>query len=350
MDWHASGITNEFEYELLDRSLSHTGWLDNVTGGTIEQSYRGDYRVTASLELDGDIPAVNGYVRIWHVATLGGETVRTRLATLAPELPGMEYRLGRWNGSLDLYSAMKKMDTSEWTKDTAIAGTVAAASKFKDIAYAAGVISYVAPGISATKTIGKSLVAEFGTPVLSTCHTLADIVTGYIGVDDAGRVCLVPYALPSKRSASWSLDSGIESVMLIGVQREEPEPYNCVSARYETDGKTYYSTKVLPPSHPWSFDSLWRRVSRSIEVDAVSSPIQSNLDKLAANELASLSDTSARYEVRALFHPDIAPGTVGDVRYSDSPDDPGLSFRAFCSQREIELDAAMTMTLTLEEI
>ena len=54
--------------------------------------------------------------------------------------------------------------------------------------------------------------------------------------------------------------------------------------------------------------------------------------------------------MRTLYDPAIAPGTVGDVRYADSPDDPGLSVRAFCSQREVALDAAMTTTLTLEEL
>ena len=82
----------------------------------------------------------------------------------------------------------------------------------------------------------------------------------------------------------------------------------------------------------------------------VAAPVQSNLDRIVANELASRSSTGNVYEVRALFDPSVRPGTVGTVAYADSPRDAGLSFRAFCSQREIQLDPAMTMTLTLEEM
>ena len=350
MDWRASGIANSYEFELLDRSLSRTGWLDGVTGGSVEQSYRGDYRVAASLELDGEIPAIDGYVRIWHNATLDGETVRTCLATLVPELPDVEYRLGRWTGSVDLYSGMKRIETAIWQKDYGIAKNTAIASKWTDFVRNTGSVPYVAPGISTAKKTSAAWVMEFGTSVLSTCHSLADAVNGYIEVDEAGRVCLVPYVLPSKRSASWELASGIESIVLIGVEREAPVIVNRVAARHELNGKMYYSLADLPSSHPWSFGRIGRRESYSLEVDEVASPVQSNLDRIAANELAARSATGSRYEVRALFDPSIRPGTVGAVSYADSPHDAGVSFRAFCSQREIELDAAMTTTLTLEEL
>ena len=350
MDWHASGITNSFEYELLDRSLAHTGWLGNVTGGTIEQSYRGDYRVTASLELDGDIPPVDGYVRIWHVATLDGETVRTCLATLVPELPDVEYRLGRWTGTVDLYSGMKRLETSVWRADSGIAKNTGIAARWATMVRDAGSVAYVAPGIAKGKKTSAAWVLEFGVPVLSTCHSLADALGGYIEVDEAGRVCLVPYVLPSRRSASWELASGIDSIVLVGVEREAPEICNRVVARYDADDKTYYSWAYLPSSHPWSIDRIGRQESYSMEVDEVAAPIQANLDKIARDELAARSATGSRYEVRALFDPSVRPGTVGTVSYADSPHDAGLSFRAFCSQREVELDAAMAMTLTLEEM
>ena len=350
MDWRASGISNSFEFELLDRGLAHAGWLDGVTGGSIVQSHRGDFRVTASLDLDGDIPPIGGYVRIWHTARLGGESVRTCLATLVPELPGMEYRLGRWTGSLDLYSGMKRLETSVWEKDYGIAKNTAIAAKWKSFVENGGSVAYVAPGISTTKKTSSSWVLGFGESVLSTCHELASAVSGYIEVDELGRVCLVPYVMPSKRSASWRLESGEESIMLIGVDREPPELCNRVMARYESNGKNYFSATYLPSSHPWSWGQTGRKESYVMEPTDVPSPVQSNLDRIVANELASRSSTGNVYEVRALFDPSVRPGTVGTVAYADSPRDAGLSFRAFCSQREIELDAAMTTTLTLEEI
>lgn len=351
MDWHSSGITNSYEFELLNRSLGHVGWLDNVTGGSIVQSYRGDYRVTATLELDGEIPPIDGYVRIWHTASKGGEAVRTCLATLLPDLPGMEYRLGRWTGSLDLYSAMKNLDTCLRTKDGGIGKNKPLAEYWSYIAGINGAVPLVMPGVSQTAKSTRSYVFEFGEPILSSLHVIADALGAYIEVDPEGRVCLAPYVLPSRRSASWTLSSGGDSTMLVGVQREEPEMVNRVIGRYEDDnGKTTYADAMLPASHPWSWAQTGRKVAVSIEPDSMTGSGSSWLQNLAEKELASISSTSSRYEVVTLFDPEVRPGTVGDVAYADSPSDPGLRFRAFCSQREIELDAAMTTTLTLEEM
>ena len=350
MDWHASGITNDFSYELLDNSLRHVGWLDGVTGGSLTESYRGDYRMTATLALDGEVPAMRGYVRIWHTARLGSESVRTCLATLSPEEPSMEYRLGRWTGSVDLYSGMKRMDTCKRTHDYSLPKNSSITTFFNSLVTVSKAIPYIAPSISTSAKTTKAIVLEFGTSMLSNAHMVADAASGYVGVGRDGRVTLTRYVLPSKRAASWSLESGDASIMLVGVEREPEETFNRVVARYEADGKTYYADANLASSDPWSSSTLGQSFGYALEADMVAAPIQANLAKQAAAELASLTSTRCRYEVRCLYDPAIEPGTVGTVRYADSPDDPGLSVKAFCSQRELSLDAAMTTTLTLEEL
>ena len=348
MDWTATGISNSYEFELLDATLNHAGWLDGVTGGTITQTYRGDYRVTASLDTDGTAPPANRYVRIWNVATLGGETVRTPLATLMPDLPGGEYRLGRWTRSVDLYSAMKKLDTTLIVQDYGLAKNTAAASKWQQLVKSNGAVPLVSSGVSTTAKTASARVYEFSTPVLSILHELADTASAYIEVDPLGRVCLVPYVLPAKRGVSWRLQSGPESIMLVGVGLESPEPVNRVIARYESGGKVYYARSDVAASHPWSN----ARINR-IVAEVIDDPVGSGtgwLQKLTDRELAARTGAKGLYEVTTLFHPAIQPGTVGTVSYWDSPDDGGLAFKAFCSQREIQLDAAMTTTLTLEEL
>ena len=348
MDWTASGIANSYEFELVNTSLNHVGWLDGVTGGTITQTYRGDYRCVASLDTDGTVPPANRYVRIWHVARLGDETVRTMLATLQPDLPGGEYRLGRWTRSVDLYSPMKKLDTTLKVKDSGFSKNTVLAPWWSSTVSANGAVPYVSPSISQTKTATSARVWEFGSPLLSSLHDVANMLSGYIEVDAEGRVCLVPYVLPSRRGVSWSLESGADSIMLVGVGLESPEPVNRVIARYESNGKVSYAASTVDPSHPWSYANIGRIVT-----EAVDDPQGSGdgwLQKLTDRELAARTSAKGLYEVTTLFDPAIQPGTVGTVSYWDSPDDGGLSFKAFCSQREIQLDAAMTMTLTLEEL
>ena len=350
MDWSSSGITNSFEYELLDRSLNHVGWLENVTGGTIEQSYRGDYRVTASLDIDGQIPDPNGYVRVWNVANLDGETTRTMLATLVPEIPGMDYALGRWTGSIDFYSGMKRMDTALFVKDVGLAKNRNIVDFWKYLVETAGSVPSVLGGVGSGKKTADASVFGFGTSLLSACHDLADRVGGYISVVPSGKVQLQPYVLPSSMTPSWGLQSDSKGMMLVGVAKDSPEVVNRVIARWESPaGKVWYATANVPASHPWSFANIGRIEAVSIDVEDPGTG-SGWLQKLADRELAALSDAGGRYEVRTLFDPAIAPGTVGTVSYIDSPDDPGLTFTAFCSQREIELTPAMTTTLTLEEL
>jgi hypothetical protein len=123
---------------------------------------------------------------------------------------------------------------------------------------------------------------------------------------------------------------------------------NRVIARYESNGKVSYAASTVDPSHPWSYANIGRIVTETVDDPQGSGT--GWLQKLTDRELAARTSAKGLYEVVTLFDPAIQPGTVGTVRYADSPDDGGLQFKAFCSQREIQLDATMTTTLTLEEL
>lgn len=350
MDWSASGISNSYEFELLDRAMNRTGWLDGVTGGRVTESYRGDYRVSASLDIDGRVPPLSGYVRIWHVAELDGEVVRTVLATLCPERPSLEYSLGRWSGTLDLYSALKKCDETVRTAPGGLAKDKPLAAYWETMAGWGSAVPLVSAGISRTAKSTKAHVFEFGSPILSDMHVIASALGGYVEVDPEGRVCLVPYVAPSKRPDSWRLGSGERSIMLHGLVVEPAETVNRVAARYESNGKAWHAHADAPASDPRSAASLGRVVTEAIDVDTVVGGGSGWLTRYVEDELASRLSVSDSYEATILFDPSVRPGTAGTVDYRDSPDGDPVTFRAFCSQREIELDAAMTATLTLEAL
>lgn len=350
MDWTASGITNTFEFETLDSKLRHTGWLENVTGGSIEESYRGDYRVTASLDLDGEVPPLAGYVRIWNVATLGDEAVRTCLATLVPERPSMELLHGRWVGSVDLYSAMKNMDDTLRLKDGALSKGKALLAEWRKFVNDNGAVAGTTTGISSTAKSTKAIVWEFGSPILSDAQTLADALNGYMGVDPQGRVTLTPYIAPAKRPQSWRLDSSERSIILPGLEMEPAEAVNRIAARYESNGKAWYAHSDAKASDPRSAAAIGHVVTETIDVETVVGGQSGWLQTYADRQLASRLATKDSYEVVTLFDPSIRPGTAGTLEYSDSPSGEGVTKRVFCSQREIELSPAMTMTLTLEAL
>lgn len=350
MDWTASGISNTFDYEVLDSALGHVGWLDSVTGGSLVQAHRGDYRVSASLDIDGEVPPVNGYIRIWHTAVLDGEEARTCLATLVPEPMDGDYESGRWTGSLELYSGMKRMDTDLRVRDVGLAAGGNLATAWANRVSGAGSVPLVSSSISADATASRAMVFEFGGSWLHEAHIIADALGGYIGVADTGEVTLEKYVAPARRSASWSLVTGPSSAILPGIGLDRAEVCNRVIARYEDNGRKYYANAVLDSSHPWSRNRIGRWEAATLDVEAVSAPIQSNLDALAERELDARAGVGDVYEARILFDPAIRPGTVGTVVYADSPDDAGVAFKAFCSQREVALDAGMVTTLTLEEM
>jgi hypothetical protein len=362
LDWTASGIENTFRFEAVDcRQLeNHICDLEGVTGGKLTQSYRGDYRASGTLDLDGTEVPDHCAVRIWHTARLGAASVTECLATLIPQPPSRTLERGRVTGSVELYSAMKSLDGDLLTANSTIAKGTAAWSKFKSIVNNSGQVAVVDSGIQSTnKTLGSAWTWEHGKSALSAAQKMADVCGGYIEVDAQGHVCLVPYENPASRATGGTISTGIDSLVLLGVSMSQNDICNKVVASFDKGSgdskKTYTAAAELDPVHPWSFANIGRWCAQ--ECDAPStlddksseSYIKAQLAAAVKKELNSASATTRTFGVTMLYTPEVDVGNAMRLRYQDSDGGEVIDANVFISQREITLDGSMQMELTCEE-
>lgn len=360
-DWSASGIKNEFSFECVDiKQLdSHICWLDGVTGGKITQTYRGDYRVSATLDFDGTEIPKHCAIRIWHTASLNGDTVTEELATLIPQSASNNLSRGRITGSLDLYSAMRFLDNDLVTSNAIIAKNTVAWSKFKSVCSLSGHVSNIDSGIQSTNAkLASNWVWEHGKSALTALQKLADVANGYIVMDTHGRVCLQPYVNPSKAATNGDISTGVNSLILLGVDIGTGDICNKVISSYETGSdsnkKVYTAEAKLAASHPWSFQSLGYWAAQETNSPTFSdkdseTTITKQLQATVNKALAQASSYTRTFGLDMLYTPQVRVGAAYNLFYQDSDNGEKISANVFISQKEIELSAAMQCSLTCEE-
>lgn len=367
MDWHASGIRNTFEYELIDPfDLDFSlGFLDGVTGCKITETYRGEYRSSASLSLDGAELPIGALVRVWHKAKLGDETVRQELGTFMQELdPDMSYSYGRKHGTVNLQSTLMRLGTDKRAGDLAVPKSKAIVGHFEGIVADSGGTPYVYPFFSETRTFSKGHVWECSASALSEANRCADAIGGDIMPDAHGRVCLVPYQLPSLRSVSYEFPSGGKSPVLVGLKCSNPEVVNRVVVSYKHDDVTYFSERRVDVTHPWHWRKIGRHATKEYSESSLdellgyelgegeeptAAQIQKALDAKADSRLAENTQTFATWSASVLYAP-VSCGEVVTLPYNDSPGSEGLFIKGMLTQREITCDASMLMQITIEEV
>lgn len=361
-DWTASGIENTFRFECVDSKqlANHICDLEGVTGGKLTESYRGDYRVSATLDLDGTEIPDHCAIRIWHTARRGGQSVTERMATLIPQPPSRTLERGRVTGSVDLYSAMKSLDGDLVPSNSTVAKGTAAWSKFQSIVNNSGQVAYIDAGVqSANAKLASAWTWEHGKSALSAAQKMADVCGGYIEVNTYGQVCLVPYENPSSRATGGEIATGIDSLVLMGVTLSQGDICNKVLCSYETGSgsskKVYTAMAELDPTHPWSFASLGRWCSEEVEspstIDdkSAASYIQKQLQATCDKYLKSKASYMRTFGVEMLYTPDVQVGNAMTLRYQDSDGGETINANVFISQREVTLDGTMKTSLTCEE-
>ncbi len=360
-NWSASGIKNEFSFECVDtrRPDNHISWLDGVTGGKITQAYRGDYRVSATLDVDDIELPKHCAIRIWHKASLNGQSVEEELATLVPQMSTQTLERGRVTGSLDLYSPMKFLDSDLVTSNATFGKGTIAWKKFGLLCSGSGFSYVVDDSIQkANATLASAWVLEHGKSVLHGMQHLADVVNGYVMVNTHGQVVLKPYINPSQVATGITLSTGIDSLIMLGVDISTGDICNKVIASYETgtDKKknVYTAEAIVDPTHPWSFQHLGYWATEEINSptfaeNASEETITAQLQAAVKKSLSSKSSYKRILGITMLYDPNVAVGRALRLLYQDSDKGEKIDTNVFISQKEIELTAAMQTSVTCEE-
>lgn len=351
IDYTSSGLKVVLEHHLVDsRTLEDLGLLDGVVGFELAEAWRGDYRQTGTIELDGSTVPEWAAVRTFIVVSQGAETERTELCTLMPEPSDCTIRLGRGLRSVPLSSMMRKLGENLNGEDVGIPNGSSVASLFSAACNDSGAVPSVHVGLS-TATTTSTRVWKAGESYLTQAHALANACNGRVQPDAHGRVCLVPYQNPVNIAESFEVPAGAASVTLIGLGVNAPEIVNKVVASYSKDDQRWFSTATVDVNHPWSFARIGRWVTLEVVPPQIESGnVQDVLDALTAQTLRAHSDTRGTYGVTLAYMP-VHVGQVGTVYYKDSPQMDLMTVLGFVSQRSIRYDGInVVMELTVEEV
>ena len=341
----------EYAYQLIDAGNLDVayGWLGGVTGGKVTESYRGDYRSSCELDLDGAEVALGRAVRVWEVsvADSGEETSRRPIGTFFPDPGDMDLSHGRLTGTVSLYSAMKRLGTDLRKGDATFPKGAAMVDKFCSMVASSGGTPHVQSGFGAGRKFGSNRLWEHGKSALSACHDIADALTGWVDVDEWGRVTLSPYVVPAKRADSFSLTSRDVEV---SVGMSSPDVVNRVIAHHEVDKRLYGAEAHVADSHPWAFSKIkrWETEEASVPTLAENADVQKELDALVKRRLAELSDVRKTYSATALSEAAPKPGLVGRFLYQDIEGGVQVNDRVLVSERETDLSGSGMSQLTLE--
>ena len=362
MDWSASGIKNEFRYEILDafcRSNYGTacyGYLEGVTSATITEGYYTDAKASATLELDA---STNWYddcsVRIWHTATLGDEQVTTCLGTFCVDQPvSQTYEYGRTTRTVNLISPLDKLATYYPCGDVCVGSGTVVYSWFEDMCNKAGATGKPWEHLQINNVkLPSTYIWEHGDTMLSAVNGIANAIGYQVGVNVLGEITLNPYHIPSQKSTCYTFGTGEASITKVGVSIEGTEPVNRVVVQAtKTEGdneQVLRAAAEVDVAHPWARGKLGRYWTKSYTESQLEPFDQSTLQAKADRYLAENIDAITKYECDCLYVP-VCCGDVVQFRYQDSVEDDGINIRAMVQQREITLDAEMNMKLILNEV
>lgn len=363
MDWSASGIKNEFRYELLDvfcRSnygLACYGYLEGVKSATITEGYYTDAKSSATLELDASTnwSDTNYSVRIWHTATLGEESTTTCLGTFCVDLPvSQTYEYGRRTRTVNLISPLDKLATYYPEGDVCIPEGTVVYDWFNETVEKAGANGAPWDYLKTYNTkLPSTYIWEHGETMLTAINGVAAAIAYQAGVDTMGNITLTPYHIPSLKSTSYTFGTGEASITKVGVSIEGTEPVNRVVVQAtKTEGdseQVLCATAQVDAAHPWSYTKLGRWWSKSYTESQLEPFDQATLQAKANTYLAQNIDAITKYECNCLYVP-VCCGDVVQFNYEDCATDHGLHIRAMVQQREITLDAEMNMKLILNEV
>lgn len=356
MNWVSSGIEHEWLFEAVSHDLETSyGFIDGITGGTLTEAYRADYRSSASLECFGTSIPENCLVRVWHMATLDGETVREEMGTFVPTPYSGTYINGRYVGTLDMQSTLIKLGGDVRSGNRGVQAGTDIVGFFESIVKGSYCVPSVPDSIASRgKTFPQAHIWQSQTSVLSECHRCAESLNAMVGVDTHGRVTLSPYVAPTGRSESMVIDRGL----LPEVDIDRPDIINKVVCDYQiSSGDSTVSISEMAtvdgthPWHPsrigrWSTETYYPEGLQFAESDS-EAYIRAVLKAYAKARLDDRSNVTTTYSARGIYRP-VSTGEVVRFRYYDG--EGHIDVKAMVSSREVKLDATAEMMLSLEEV
>lgn len=303
MDWGAAELRTDYRYVIVDRSTwGEVGEITDITGGTITRKYLSELKEGASLDYCDTAQLLsigNDYVRVYMDAADGTDSVSVALGTFMVSTPQQSVSdLGK-SGTATCYSML------QIPHDEGLDGTLTIEAGTDLIAYAASLLRErgLNVDVQSESTATASTPAIFGTDenvldVVSWCCEAAGFASPLI--DGYGTICLQRYEEPAGKSPVRTY--GEESRVMFPTYTHELDTFdypNKVVVVCSTPDSTVTGTAVNDdPNHPYSTVSRGRTVTRTYDVDNLTTTAEA--DAKAAQLLSQVSEVES-VEIEHLY-------------------------------------------------
>lgn len=350
IDFHELGKRWKITYQMVTPASPNStmGTLEGVipSSATITESYYTDTRVQGQLQYVGDGWVRQSFIRI--IAEVPDEGYKEELGTFLATSDDAQSGDGEWKTTLALESMLYALDVqagkSPWTVKK---GAMALAAMKQMLSTCHRPYALLDPK---DHKMTKNTVYETGTSYLERLYDLSDLCNDRLDVDGHGRVTIEPYIVPSKRSASFTIDMGASNGIAVdGISRSSnylDRPTECVVYHREGSGDSEKETRgYASNSGRVSFGSRGYVITKVVELSDMSPNTAARANAIAKDRLANASSESIEWTVTTEYMPIHA----GDVGWLQNTGDPVYTTRqkVMVKNRELELEH-MTMKLTLK--
>ncbi|MBM6776018.1 hypothetical protein H7U34_01810 [Collinsella tanakaei] len=321
VDYGKSGRKDTYTFVYVNPfTLEETGELAEVEQGAskLTWNYEGENILSGSISFLSE-PDATKLIRIKHTIEVDGITVTETLGTLFLDWTNESAKYGMVDTGVNAYSTYWRFTQDCIVQDFARPVGYNVVQEIREIVEADGGKLKVREGVDTSRTHTIPICFEIETNRAEVINTIAGWIGCEVSVDADGYIVLQPYIEPRLKTPKYDFKDNENCTYVVGFDLEDnkEDMVNRVVAYYSTKESTDRVMVDLPDNHPFSYQSIGRRVSHFIKLqDAVP---HDELNNQAVGYLNQHSTASTKYiEIEHAFIPGI---TVGDVvTYTNSTD------------------------------
>ena len=357
-DWFKSGITDTYRLVMCDnRTLKEIADLSGFVDGRLSCAYEGDLKYSGTVNVSNSNFVTGRLLRLYHTATLEseGKSITRCLGTFFTGNDEQQYIHGRYSGTIELYSMLKRFTDSKLTRPFTFGKDKSALGSYWALLQLEGAKNYGKRTVKDKKWKNAETV-DFGESLLNALNRVAEFLDGQIGVDAQGYITLSPYVAPKDKPVSYTVKSGTESVVFEGVDVtvDRTDVVNRFSVKYEkSSGKnkvTIYGTYSLGKDNTYSFEKRGRHVDETETLQNMSPETKQQAEKVAKNRLSKLAGGTVTYVFNSYALP-IDIGQVIRFMYKDSESHAGIDVKGMVTNVEYTLGlTGMRMQTTIRKV
>lgn len=348
IDWTRTDRTDRIKVELVQTTNVNQslGFLGGVTikGGTIDENYYTDARISAKVSYVGDALEKDCFIRIWH--TVEGTGYAQALGTFVIANAPTEYDSGAWVTTLSLQSVLFAASKSKLNRPITVKARTSTKGALAALAHEAGFL--IIDRTTMDGTCARDIVYNAGKSHLEVMFDLCKNSSKRLEVDEFGRICIDDWCPPSSRPNMFSLTTTSRRGVIDGnisiTSDEKDQPSAVVVVGKQGENEVYGYAEMAQGDASKRIRGY--NVTKQVNVSDMQGKDPTTY---ARNELAHLAMATTEYNLKTIYFP-VHVGACGTlVLPSDTPRGLAGEHKVMVKTRTVDL-FTMKQTLKLKEV